>query len=59
LLRGPASDSGGEVVGMAVIDDFTAQRSVIVLLPLVILPEDIQVTLVNNIMAWFEANAGG
>lgn len=59
LLRGPASASSGEVAGIAVIDDFTSQRVVIVLLPLVLLPEDIQETLLTNIMAWFTAGAGG
>ncbi|MBX3057551.1 MAG: hypothetical protein KF770_13880 [Anaerolineae bacterium] len=53
LLRGPASAGSGEVAGIAVIDDFTSQRVVIVLLPLVLLPESIQETLLTNIMAWF------
>jgi len=59
LLRGPESDSSGEVVGMAVIDEFTSQRVVLVLLPLVLLPDDVQETLVTNIMTWFESPIGG
>ncbi|HRQ39147.1 MAG TPA: hypothetical protein PLD25_14650 [Chloroflexota bacterium] len=59
LLRGPASGGSGEVAGIAVIDDFTSQRVVLVLLPLVLLPETIQETLLTNIMAWFTSGGGG
>jgi hypothetical protein len=53
FLRGPESDSAGEILGVATIDSFTEQRSILLLLPFAILPADIQETLLNNIMAWF------
>ncbi len=57
LLRGPGSEGSGEIVGLAGIDDFSAQRSVLLLLPFVILPEDIQEILLTNIMTWFAEGA--
>jgi hypothetical protein len=53
FVRGPESDASGEVVGIATIDDFTEQRTALLLLPFVLLPEDVQVTLLENLIAWF------
>lgn len=55
FLRGPDSEEAGDIVGLAVIDDFSGQRSVLLLLPFTVLPQDIQETLLNNIMAWLVA----
>lgn len=53
FARGPDSAQAGEIVGIASIDSFTEQRSVILLLPFVVLPEEEQITLMDNLMAWF------
>lgn len=59
FLRGPGSDASGDVVGLAAIDSFTDQRSVLLLLPLVTLPEEVQVIVVDNVLAWLAEGAGG
>lgn len=53
FLRGPNSDAVGQVIGIATIDDFTEQRSVLLLVPFVGLPEDIQELWLTNLMTWF------
>jgi hypothetical protein len=53
LLRGPESNSTGAIVGLSNIDDMDNQRSILLLLPFVVLPEAIQTILLDNFMAWF------
>jgi hypothetical protein len=53
LLRGPESSDTGAVVSLANIDDFDNQRTILLLLPFVVLPEAIQTILLENFMAWF------
>ncbi len=53
LLRGPQSSNSGAVIALANIDDFSNQRSIILLFPFVVLPPDIQPILLDNILTWF------
>jgi hypothetical protein len=53
LLRGPESNGTGNVVGLVNIDDLDNHRSILLLLPFVVLPEAIQTILLDNFMAWF------
>jgi hypothetical protein len=53
LLRGPESSGSGAIVGLASIDDFNNQRTILLLLPFVVLPEAMQSILLDNFMVWF------
>lgn len=53
FARGPGSAESGEIIAIASIDSFTEQRSVILLLPFVVLPEEEQITMMDNLMTWF------
>jgi hypothetical protein len=53
LVRGPQSSGTGAFVGLANISDFDSQRTVILLLPFVVMPDEIQSILLDNFMAWF------
>lgn len=53
LLRGPESSGAGSVVGLASIDEFDGQRSILLLFPFVVLPETVQTILLENIITWF------
>ncbi|MCA9872806.1 MAG: hypothetical protein KC441_04110, partial [Anaerolineales bacterium] len=53
FLRGPDSDTPGAVAGFAVYDQEFDQRTVFIMFPFVSLPEDVQATLLNNIVTWF------
>lgn len=53
FLRGPDSDTPGAVAAFAVYDQEFEQRTVFILFPFVALPEDVQATLLPNIVAWF------
>ena len=53
FLRGPASDSPGNVAAIASTDSFNGQQSVFMLFPFAVLPEEAQTTLFDNVMVWF------
>ncbi|MCB9006845.1 MAG: hypothetical protein H6656_05685 [Ardenticatenaceae bacterium] len=54
LLRGDNSEDSGNVVGLASIEEQNDdQRSVFLLMPISLLPEEVQEPLFNNIMTWF------
>lgn len=55
FLSGPQSESSGEVIGVGAIDQFSDQRVVLLLLPFVALPDDVQETLLPNILNWLAA----
>ena len=55
LLRGGDSEGAGSVVGLvAPEDEFNPQNTAILLFPFVAMPTDVQATLLENIMNWFE-----
>jgi hypothetical protein len=54
LLRGANSDDAGNVIGLASIDEANDdQKTVFLLLPFSVLPEEAQGQMLDNIMAWF------
>ncbi|MCP4363167.1 MAG: hypothetical protein GY796_34635 [Chloroflexi bacterium] len=58
FLRGPESEASGQIVGQATVDDFSSNRTVLLLLPFIALPEEVQSTMLDNWMVWF-AEGGG
>jgi hypothetical protein len=53
LLQGPTSADAGNIIGLAAIDDINNdQRSVFLLMPFSVLPEDVQAQLLSNMLAW-------
>ena len=55
LIRGPESQDAGDFVGLATIaDTTTGQRAVFMFVPVVALPEDVQATLVQNVVTWLQ-----
>lgn len=53
LAQGPSSADAGNIVGLAATDEFNNdQQSVFLLMPFSVLPEDVQVQLLSNMMAW-------
>ncbi|MEZ4590019.1 MAG: hypothetical protein R3D55_02565 [Chloroflexota bacterium] len=53
LVRGVNSDDAGNIVGLASIDENNNdQQTIFLLLPLAILPEQVQGQLLDNMMAW-------
>jgi len=58
FLRGPDSDTPGAVAGFAVYDQEFEQRTAFVMFPFVALPEDVQATLLGNIITWFQLENG-
>jgi hypothetical protein len=54
FLRGPSSEGSGNVVGIAIRDaTLNNQKTVMLMLPFVALPVDIQEIVIGNIMEWF------
>ena len=53
FLRGPASESPGNIAALASTDSFSSQKSVFMLFPFAVLPEEAQATLFDNLMVWF------
>lgn len=53
LLRGPESDNSGAIAALSNIDTFNNQRSFVLLLPFVALPEAVQSIMIDNLLAWF------
>lgn len=54
FLRGPDDEDAGSVVGLAAPENaFNDQKTVILLIPFIALPADIQEILLSNIIAWF------
>lgn len=55
LLRGPNSEGAGSIVGLAAPEtEFNNQKTVILLIPFVALPTDVQETILTNLINWFE-----
>ena len=52
MARGPASEAGGTASVVAIDDDLSGMRVVIVGFPIYLLPDEARVTLVSNIAAW-------
>ncbi len=58
LLQGPTSADAGNIIGLAAIDDINNnQRSVFLLMPFSVLPEDVQAQLLTNMLAWLGFSA--
>ncbi len=58
LLQGPTSADAGNIIGLAAIDDINNdQRSVFLLMPFSVLPEDVQAQLLSNMLAWLGFSA--
>ncbi len=53
LLQGPESADSGNIVGLASTDEFNNdQQTILLLLPLSVLPEAAQTQLLTNMLAW-------
>lgn len=58
LLRGPASEGAGNVIGLASSEPtLDNQRSALLLFPFTALPNDVQETLLFNLIRWFESSS--
>lgn len=57
FLRGPDSEAAGDLLGVAVEDVDTAQRSIFMLLPFRALPESLQTTILPNMLNWIFAES--
>jgi hypothetical protein len=54
FLRGPASEQAGDVIAAGLDDELEAVRALVVGFPFYMMPDEVQIQLLANAMAWFE-----
>ncbi len=54
FLRGPTSEQAGDVIAAGLDDETEAIRALVVGFPFYMMPEEVQVQVLANAMAWFE-----
>jgi hypothetical protein len=54
FLRGPASEQAGDVIAAGLDDELEAVRALVVGFPFYMIPDEVQVQLLANAMAWFQ-----